>query len=209
MDWFSSMKVNKYIHTLCTILFTHNFQFCLAGFSLLKPSTTKINRQTVLVRNANAIVLRPGTCCIVFVSYKSSGFIYRFRRYLTDLGNLSTFFICMFIMSSPQVPSSVFKAVCVSDHRILKSSKSTNQMIDVSVVKNIMSNTEKQRSSKQEMPQCIAKVRNTHGHHPFMYSYTSYHDDVCPHLWAPSSAINVYSAPGAEVVICCQRARPR
>ena len=98
MDWFSSMKVNKYIHTLCTILFTHNFQFCLAGFSLLKPSTTKINRQTVLVRNANAIVLRPGTCCIVSVSYKSLGFIHRSRRCPTDLGNLSTFFICMFFI---------------------------------------------------------------------------------------------------------------
>ena len=131
---FSSMKVSKYIHTLCIIWFTHNFQFCLAGFSRLKPSTTKINWQTVWVRNSNAIVLRPGTCCIVFVSYKSSRFICRFRQCPTDLSNLSTFFICMFVMSS-----------------------------------------------KQEMPQCISKVRNTHEHHLFMYSYASYHDDMCPH----------------------------
>ena len=113
-------------------------------------------------------------------------------------------FVCSSFMSYPQVPSSVFKAVCVSDHRILKSSKSTNQMIDISVVKNIMSDTEKQRSSKQKMPQCIAKVRKTHEHHPFMYSH-----HMCPQLWTPSLAIYVYPAPGTEVVIFCQRARPR
>ena len=101
MDWFNSMKVSKYIqcHILCIIWFTHNFQFCLASFSRLKPSTTKINWQTVWVRNSNAIVLwQCGTCCTVFVSYKSSCFIYKPRRCLADLGNLSTFFICMFFI---------------------------------------------------------------------------------------------------------------
>ena len=55
-----------------------------------------------------------------------------------------------------------------------------------------------------------SKIRNTHEHHPFIYSYASYHVDMCLHLWAPSSAIYVYLAPGTEIVnFFCQGSRPK
>ena len=123
-------------------------------------------------------------------------------------------FVCSF-MSYVQVPSSVFKAVWVSDYRIVCD-------LHTEILKINKSNDLSQRCQEHyERHREIAKfktgnaamhskIRNTHEHHPFIYSYASYHVDMCPHLWAPSSAIYVYPAPGTEIVnFFCQGSRPK
>ena len=77
-------------------------------FACLKASTTIIIRQMemVWVRNSNAIVQRPGTCCIVAHCFRFSqitGFIYRSTLCSTDFHNLFVFFICLFSTSNPSI----------------------------------------------------------------------------------------------------------
>ena len=157
-------------------------------FACLKASTTIIIRQMemVWVRNSNAIVQRPGTCCIVAHCFRFSqitGFIYRSTLCSTDFHNLFVFFICLFSTSNPSIRCTYLFSKPSASVTILnwKSSKSKFHL------KSNKSNHRHQRYQKHHeqhrepakfktaMPHCIAKkVQNTHEHHPFMYSHTSY-----------------------------------
>ena len=164
-------------------------------FACLKASTTIIIRQMemVWVRNSNAIVQRPGTCCIVAHCFRFSqitGFIYRSTLCSTDFHNLFVFFICLFSTSNPSIrcthlfskPSASVTILNWKPSKFhLKSNKSNHRH---QRYQELHERHREPAKFKTGMPHCIAKSPK--------------------HPWASSLYVHLYivSAPFMDAKFC-------